>query len=45
VDGRRLHLGRFETAEAARTAYMAAAVKHFGEFANDGTGGAHVATA
>jgi len=36
VDGRRLHLGTFDTPEAAHAAYMAAAVKHFGEFACDG---------
>lgn len=33
VNGRSMHLGRFETAEEAQAAYAVAARKHFGEFA------------
>jgi hypothetical protein len=33
VDGRSTHLGRFSTAERAHAAYVAAAIKYFGEFA------------
>lgn len=33
VRGRKLRLGRFDTPEDAHSAYMAAAQKHFGEFA------------
>ena len=33
VDGFRIHLGYFDTAEAAHVAYVAAASKHHGEFA------------
>jgi hypothetical protein len=33
VDNKRVHLGRFNTAEEAGEAYKAAALKHFGEFA------------
>jgi hypothetical protein len=32
-DGRKIHLGRFATAEEAHAAYCAAASEHFGEFA------------
>lgn len=34
VNGRGIHLGMFATAEAAHAAYVAAAQKHFGEFAH-----------
>ena len=34
VDGKRLHLGLFESAEDAHAAYVAAAKKYHGEFAN-----------
>lgn len=33
VNGRRIHLGRFATPEAAHAAYVTAAAEHFGEFA------------
>jgi hypothetical protein len=33
VDGRRVHLGRFETLDAAAAAYAAAAVAHFRKYA------------
>ena len=33
VAGKQIHLGRFESREAAHKAYMAAARRHFGEFA------------
>jgi hypothetical protein len=33
VSGRKLHLGLFDTPEAAHAAYLTAAHKHFGEFA------------
>jgi hypothetical protein len=33
ADGKRIYLGRFKTARAAHLAYLAAARKHFGEFA------------
>jgi hypothetical protein len=36
VKGRGYRLGSFESAEAAHAAYMAAAIKHSGEFACDG---------
>jgi hypothetical protein len=36
VNSRKLHLGYFDTPEAGHQAYMAAAAKHFGEFASDG---------
>lgn len=32
VDGKRLHLGLFQTEELARAAYLSASEKHFGEF-------------
>ena len=37
VDWRSIHLGSFNTPEEAHNAYMEAARKYFGEFANDGT--------
>jgi len=40
VEGKKLHLGSFDTAEEAHTAYREAAVKHHREFANFGMGGA-----
>ncbi len=36
VAGKTRHIGYFMTAEAAHAAYLAAALKHFGEFANPG---------
>lgn len=33
VKGRRIHLGRFATAQEAHAVYAAAAIKYFGEFA------------
>jgi hypothetical protein len=33
VNNRNIHLGRFDTAEQAHAAYVAAAERHFGEFA------------
>jgi hypothetical protein len=33
VNGKSIYLGRYETEEAAKNAYDAAALKHFGEFA------------
>lgn len=36
VDGVRLHVGTFNTAEEAHVAYVEAARKYHGEFANDG---------
>jgi hypothetical protein len=36
-NGRPIHLGMFPTPEAAHAAYMAAARKYFGEFANGGS--------
>ena len=35
-NGRHIHLGRFDTPEEAHEAYMAAAIKYFGEFASGG---------
>lgn len=40
VNYKSIHLGYFATAEAAHAAYVEAARKYFGEFANDGKGGA-----
>lgn len=31
-NGKRIHLGTFNTAEEARAAYLAATIKHYGEF-------------
>jgi hypothetical protein len=36
VNGRTIHLGRYDTAEQAHEAYVAAAQKHFGKYANAG---------
>jgi HNH endonuclease len=36
VNGRRIHLGRFNSLERAHVAYCRAAQRHFGEFANSG---------
>ena len=38
ANGQTIHLGSFDTPEAAHKAYVVAAIKHHGEFANDGTG-------
>ena len=36
VNRKLIHLGTFDTPEAAHAAYVAAAKEHFGEFANPG---------
>jgi hypothetical protein len=36
VQNKRVHLGTFDTKEAAHAAYLGAARKHYGEYANDG---------
>ena len=38
LSGKSVHLGFFESAEAAHGAYVKAAKEHFGDFANTGTG-------
>jgi hypothetical protein len=45
IGDRHVKLGAFATPEEAHAAYVFAARAHFGEFANDGTGGANVSTA
>ena len=45
VNKRSIHLGTFETPEEAFAAYMAAAIKHFGEFAYAGEGSRNVSAA
>jgi hypothetical protein len=46
VNGRVLHLGYFNTPEEAHAAYIAAALEHYGPYANDGTQSlAHIAQA
>jgi hypothetical protein len=45
VNGRQFHLGYFEAPEEAHQAYVGAARKYFGAFANDGSGGGHASAA